>query len=126
MVLKRKGHTMNRKGLSMIAAAMISMASMNVPVPAARSVGLMLTIAAVALDTKPVAAEKCAKLMARSKALGIGCFAAGYGYRGAIEIVKALGLHHVAKEIEETVRGVPAAAPEINGGNQAPASNDDR
>jgi hypothetical protein len=110
MVLTRKGQTMNRKTLSMIGGAMISMASMITPPLDARPIGLALTLAPLALEAKPVAAEKCAKLMARSKMLGTGCFAAGYGVRGMVEVLKALGLHQLAIEIEEMLRGAPAGA----------------
>ncbi len=111
---------MNRKDLSMLVGVMISIASMATPVTNAGSVGLVLTVAAVALDAKPVAAERCAKLMIRSKALGIGCFAAGYSYRGALEILKAVGLHQLAKQIEEAVGEVSTGAPEVSKGYQVP------
>lgn len=100
---------MKRKYLSIFTAAMLAVSSATPPSSISRTVTLLLagaTAFSTAFDKQAgvraqMHAAKCVRVMSRSRVLGVGCFAVQYSYRGAVEVLKALGAHHLAKAIEE-------------------------
>jgi len=97
---------MTRKILSVFTATIIFVSSSTTPLS---TDGLLFTAAlasSVAFEPKagPTGGKhdtKCVKFMSKSRALGFGCLAAHYGYRTAIQILKAISVDILATEIEQ-------------------------